>query len=442
MVTASIDRPRPLAYGVAIPMPRRVVDFRPHPAADAAVPDAYAATQADESARKPKAPRRTRQRSAVAAAAVSAASVLEGQATATPPDKALAATLSGPEETWAPAPTRARKHRPDPFGERLLALEREIDEALTRAGGMVDHGLATLARSAAEELLAFYADLARAFMSGGVGEAFIRLRMIGTAERVDDFGCDSAFRARIAPALRFLYERWWRIEISGADNVPLSGRVLLVANHSGGFFPYDGLMLAQALREHHPDGGREVRPLIEDFIYHFPFLGPLMVRAGAVRASAENAERLLSREQAIAVFPEGAKGVGKYYRERYRLQRFGRGGFVTLAMRTTAPLVPVAVIGGEEIHPVVAKWQWLARVLNLPYFPITPTFPWLGLLGLVPLPTKWRIVFGAPIDLAAQHGARAYEDDLLVNRLKEQVREHIQRMLIEGLRARDSVFSG
>ena len=423
-------------------MSRRVVDFRPHPTADAAVPGAHTATQAGESEREPKARRRTRRRSAVTAAAISAASVLEGQAAAAPFDQPVAATIPGPEERPPPAPPRARKHRPDPFGERLRALEREIDEVLVRAGGTVDHGLATVARDAAEELLAFYADLARAFMSGGVGEAFIRLRMIGTAERVDDFGYDSAFRARIAPVLRFLYERWWRVELSGADNVPLTGRVLLVANHSGGFLPYDGLMIAHALSEHHPGGGREVRPLIEDFIYHFPFLGPLMVRAGAVRASAENAERLLSREQALAVFPEGAKGIGKYYRDRYRLQRFGRGGFVTLAMRTAAPLVPVAVIGGEEIHPVVAKWQWLARVLNLPYFPVTPTFPWLGLLGLLPLPTKWRIVFGAPIDLAAQHGPRAYEDDLLVNRLKEQVRERIQRMLIEGLRARDSVFSG
>jgi 1-acyl-sn-glycerol-3-phosphate acyltransferase len=201
-------------------------------------------------------------------------------------------------------------------------------------------------------------------------------------------------------------------------------------------------MLAYGVRAHYPGGGREVRPLIEDFVYRFPFLGPLLARAGAVRASAANAERLLRAEQALAVFPEGAKGVGKYYRERYRLQRFARGGFVTLALRSAAPIVPVAVIGGEEIHPIIAKWHGLARLLNLPYFPVTPTFPWLGALGLVPLPTKWRIVFGPALDLAAEHGPGADEDDLLVNRLKEQVRDRIQRMLIDALRGRQSVFTG
>ncbi len=337
-----------------------------------------------------------------------------------------------------------RRNRPtvDPFAERLRALEREIDEALARAGGSVDGGLLMRARGAAEELIAFYADLARAFARGGAYDVFIRVRMIGTADEVDDFGYDGGFRQQIAPLVRFLYDRWWRVELLGVDNVPASGRVLLVANHGGALFPYDALMLAHGIAEHRPGGGRELRPLIEDFVYHFPFVGPALARAGMVRASQENAERLLAREAAVAVFPEGAKGLGKYYRERYRLQRFGRGGFVTLAMRSTAPIVPVAIIGSEEVHPVIAKWQWLARLLDLPYFPVTPTFPWLGLAGLIPLPTKWRVIFGAPIDLAAEYGPSAHEDDLLVNRLKEQVRDRIQRMIIDGLRGRDSVFTG
>ncbi|MBI3768174.1 MAG: 1-acyl-sn-glycerol-3-phosphate acyltransferase [Deltaproteobacteria bacterium] len=337
------------------------------------------------------------------------------------------------------APRVTRDPAADPFTERLRALEREIDEVLAGVGPSAERGVVTVTRDAAEELLAFYADLARAFRRGGVGEVIIRLRMIGTADHVDDFGYDAAFAARVAPVLEFLYDQWWRVELSGAEHVPTKGRVLLVGNHSGGFFPYDGLIMAHGLRTRH---GREVRPLIEDFAYHFPGIGPLLARLGAVRASAENAARLLAREHAIAVFPEGAKGVGKYYRERYRLQRFARGGFVTLALRTGAPLVPVTIIGGEEIHPVIAKWQGLARILRVPYFPVTPTFPWLGLLGLVPLPTKWRIVFGAPLDLAAEHGRDAADDDLLVNRLKERVREHIQRMIVEALRTRDSVFAG
>ena len=339
---------------------------------------------------------------------------------------------------------RARDARPAPdrFAEQLRALEREIDEALARAGGSVDGGVVMRAREVAEEVVAFYADLARAFGQGGLEALFVRLRMIGTADEVDEFGYDPGFRAQIAPLLRFLYDRWWRVELLGVDNVPASGRVLLVANHAGALFPYDALMLAHALAEHYPAGSREVRPLVEDFVYHFPVVGPLLARAGVVRASQDNAERLLTRESAVAVFPEGAKGLGKYYRERYRLQRFGRGGFVTLAMRSAAPLVPVAIIGAEEVHPVIAKWQWLARLLDLPYFPVTPTFPWLGVAGLIPLPTKWRIIVGAPIDVAAEHGSGAHEDELLVNRIKEQVRDRIQRMVIDGLRERDSVFAG
>jgi len=360
------------------------------------------------------------------------------------------ASVDGTSATRATKSKRRRKPRrargatsgSDPFSERLRALEREIDDALAGAAAFEEHGVVNGARDAVEELLAFYADLARAFRSGGAREMLIRLRMIGTADHVDGFGYDAAFAARVAPLLELLYARWWRVELAGAEHVPAEGRAIVVANHSGGFFPYDALMLAHALRTRRPGGGRDVRPLVEDSAYRFPGLGPILARVGAVRASAENAARLLAHEHAVAVFPEGAKGVGKYYRERYRLQRFARGGFVTLALRSGAPLVPVAIIGAEEIHPILAKWQWLARLLNVPYFPVTPTFPWLGLLGLVPLPTKWRIVFGAPLDLAAEHGADAADDDLLVNRLRERVREQIQTMIVDALRARDSVFTG
>ena len=346
-----------------------------------------------------------------------------------------------------PTPRRRRRRRSkaaDPhevFGARLRDLEREIDEALAYAGGASDYEMGSWLRGAAEDVLGFYADLGRAFMRNGLAGAFVRLRMIGTAESVDEFGCDPAFAARIAPLTRALYGQWWRVETSGLERVPLTGRLMLVGNHSGGLFPYDGMMVAEALRAHHPDGGRDARPLVEDFVYQMPFLGPLLARAGVVRASFQNARRLLTREQAVIAFPEGAKGLGKYYRDRYRLQRFARGGFVSLALQTRAPLVPVAVVGAEEIHPVVARWEWAARGLDLPYFPVTPTFPWLGLLGLVPLPTKWRIVFGAPIDLAGQFGPDAHRDELLVNRIKEDVRERIQRMVVAALSERGSVFT-
>jgi 1-acyl-sn-glycerol-3-phosphate acyltransferase len=348
------------------------------------------------------------------------------------------------EPASAPRPKRRRRRADadhEAFGRRLLELEREIDEVLAGLGAAGDYEVGAWLRGAAEEVLGFYADLGRAFMQGGLGAAFVRLRMLGTAESVDEFGYDAAFQARLAPLIRLLYEQWWRVEASGLDHVPLSGRLLLVGNHSGGLFPYDGVMIAEALRAHHPGGGRDARPLVEDFVYHMPFLGPVLARAGIVRASSQNARRLLAREQAVIAFPEGAKGLGKYYRDRYRLQRFARGGFVSLALQTGAPLVPVAVVGAEEIHPVLARWDWAARGLDLPYFPLTPTFPWLGFAGLVPLPTKWRIVFGAPIDLAGQHGPDAHRDDLLVNRLKEEIRERIQRMVVAALAERQSVFT-
>jgi 1-acyl-sn-glycerol-3-phosphate acyltransferase len=326
------------------------------------------------------------------------------------------------------------------FGARLRELEREIDEALAHAGAAGGYDPAAWLRDAGEDLLGFYADLGRAFMRGGLAGAFVRLRMIGTAGAVDDFGYDASFDARLAPLRQALYDHWWRVDAAGLEHVPLTGRLLLVGNHSGGMFPYDGVMIAEALRTRHPGGGRLARPLVEDFVYQAPFLGPLLARAGMVRASSQNARRLLQRDEAVIAFPEGAKGLGKYYRDRYRLQRFARGGFVSLALQTGAPLVPVAVVGAEEIHPVLARWQWLARGLDLPYFPVTPTFPWLGVLGLVPLPTKWRIVFGPPIDLAGQYGPDAHRDELLVNRLKEEVRERVQRMVVAALADRASVF--
>jgi len=187
---------------------------------------------------------------------------------------------------------------------------------------------------------------------------------------------------------------------------------------------------------------RQVRPLVEDFIFHFPFLGTSLNRIGCVRACPENAERLLRHGQVVAVFPEGIKGIGKLYRHRYQLQRFGRGGFVKLALQTGAPIIPAAIIGSEEIHPMLGRFTWLAKYLGIPYVPLTPTFPWLGALGTVPLPVKWQIRFGEPIDLAGQHGAAAAGDRILVNRLTEQVRSTIQSMVDAALRARRSILFG
>jgi 1-acyl-sn-glycerol-3-phosphate acyltransferase len=212
-----------------------------------------------------------------------------------------------------------------------------------------------------------------------------------------------------------------------------------VANHSG-TLPFDGMMLRRAVRREHPQH-RDVRWLAEDGIFHFPFLGSFTNRVGAVRACQENAERLLEQNALVAVFPEGVKGIAKLFKDRYRLQRFGRGGFVKLGLRTRTPVVPVAIVGGEEANPMLSRIDYLTRALGIPYLPVTPTFPWLGPLGLLPAPTKWKIFFGEPIDLQG-YGAESVDDELLVGRLTEQVRGEIQQTLDRALGDRRSVWFG
>jgi 1-acyl-sn-glycerol-3-phosphate acyltransferase len=259
------------------------------------------------------------------------------------------------------------------------------------------------------------------------------------SEEVDEFGLDPVYEKRLRPLIELLYKHYFRVETHGIENIPHDGRCILVANHSG-VLPYDGLIVRTAVRLEH-DEKREVRWLAEDFIYHLPFLGAFMNRIGAVRACQENAERLLKQERAILVFPEGIKGIGKLYRDKYRLQRFGRGGFIKLALRTQAPLIPVSIIGAEESAPMLYRIEYLTQALGLPFVPVTPTFPLLGPLGLVPAPTKWKITFGKPIHLT-EHGAEAADDALLVGRIADRVRSEIQSSLDKGVQSRKSVWFG
>jgi 1-acyl-sn-glycerol-3-phosphate acyltransferase len=266
------------------------------------------------------------------------------------------------------------------------------------------------------------------------------LAMRHRSDVVDEFGRDPAYSARMEPWVEFLYSRYFRVQTEGIAHVPDSGRALLVCNHSG-TLPYDGIMLMHAVRKEHP-ARRDVRPLVEDFVFHFPYLGTVINRIGGVRACQENARRLLDADKLVAVFPEGVKGMGKLYKQRYQLQRFGRGGFVKLALRARTPIVPVAIVGAEEAHPMLARVSWLAKTVGVPYVPVTPTFPWLGPLGLVPLPSRWRLQFGEPIDLAADYGPEAADDRILVNKLAEDVRSRIQEMIDAALGERKSVLFG
>jgi len=249
-----------------------------------------------------------------------------------------------------------------------------------------------------------------------------------------DSGYDPAFVERTAPLLEFLWTRYFRVLLLGIENIPDDGAALLVGNHSGGI-PYDGAMLLHGIRRNHPRH-RHVRPLVANFAFRSGWMANVVARVGCVRASMETALPMLTRGELVAVFPEGLRGVGKMYRERYRLARFGRGGFVRLAREAQVPLLPVAIVGAEEIHPVIGKITRFAEPLGIPYIPITPTFPWLGPLGLLPVPTKWTIQIGPPVAPPPQDGEKE------TPRVAEIVRSAIDGMIADLLAQRRSILFG
>ena len=269
------------------------------------------------------------------------------------------------------------------------------------------------------------------------GFSFLRRRVTGEYE-VDDFGYDAELTDEVLMSLvRPVYEKYFRVEVRGVENLPAEGGALVVANHSG-TLPWDGLMLQVAVHDHHP-AERNLRLLAADLVFMLPVVNELARKAGHTLACSEDAERLLERGEIVGVMPEGFKGIGKPFSDRYKLQRFGRGGFVSTALKAGAPIVPCSIVGAEEIYPMLGNSRTLARLLGIPYFPITPTFPLLGPLGAVPLPTKWTIQFGEPIPTDG-YPAEAAEDPMLMFNLTDQVRETIQHTLYKLLVQRRSVF--
>jgi 1-acyl-sn-glycerol-3-phosphate acyltransferase len=255
----------------------------------------------------------------------------------------------------------------------------------------------------------------------------------------DEWGLDWEFVDAMRPFLRFLYRVYWRVETTGLEHVPVQGRALLVAHHSGQL-PWDGVMIGMAILTEHP-AQRLVRTLYAALLARLPYVAPMLARLGQVLATVDNGTRLLEQDELVVVFPEGYKGVGKTFRDRYRLARFGRGGFVRMALSTGAPIIPVSVVGAEETYITLAKVPTLSRITGVPYLPITLTFPLFGLLGFVPLPTKWTIDFGEPIPLD-HYGPNAADDLVLVTQLSDQVRNTIQEMLHSRLAQRRSLFFG
>lgn len=267
---------------------------------------------------------------------------------------------------------------------------------------------------------------------------FFKRRMSGNYT-LDPFGMDRDLIEVARPFLNFMYRSWWRVTTEGLEHVPAAGRALLVGNHSG-VLPWDGAMITVAVAEDHPaQNQRLVRSLYLHWFSTLPFIAPALAALGNVPGIPENAVRLLERDELVCVFPEGVKGVGKLFKDRYQLARFGRGGFVQAAIRARAPIVPVAVVGAEEIYPMLANAEPVARTFGMPFFPITPFFPWLGPLGVIPLPTRWSITFCEPLATDMYDPAEA-DNPLTVLGLSELVRSRIQETINAKLVARRSIF--
>lgn len=256
----------------------------------------------------------------------------------------------------------------------------------------------------------------------GIVEAFLAGLGVSGGSELDAFGHDSQLERAAMPAIDFLYRSWWRVEVQGADQLP-TGASVLVSNHSGAL-PFDGPMLARAIERERTDL-RKPRWLVEDQIFHAPFLGTIVNRLGAVRACPENALALLGERRPVIVFPEGVQGIGKPVRERYQLKRLGRGGFAKVAVRAGAPIVPVAVIGPEDAMPLLARLP--GRMFGVPYVPLMPP----------PLPAKWIIRFGAPISVEGKTREATEEIQPLV----DATRQAIETMLGELQRQRPSAFA-
>jgi 1-acyl-sn-glycerol-3-phosphate acyltransferase len=257
-------------------------------------------------------------------------------------------------------------------------------------------------------------------VAGLVGQMkSIYARLTSVIETDDEFGMDPVFVGMLRPVFKFLYNDWWRVTVSGIKNIPQKGPAIIVANH-GGMLPFDAVMLNMAVYNSHKNR-RNVRFLVADFVDNFPVLSLFIQRAGGVKASHENAHRLLSQGEVICVFPEGTHGIGKLYNERYRLKEFGRGGVIKLARSSNAPVIPTAIIGAEDIYPVIWKFEEFGKKIGLPFFPVTPTFPLFGLFGLIPYPSKWSITFGPQMKCAKSRKP--------VDKLTSELKTEIQKMI-------------
>lgn len=329
---------------------------------------------------------------------------------------------------------------PGDGGLRRAAPQRDAPTSTARAGAPAASATAPGgSRTEATSVLDALAEV----LGDGLGDhleqvaEFVRRRFTGDYE-VDEYGLDPHLTDNVLmPLCLPLYRHWWRVASHGRDHLP-DGGGLVVANHAG-TLPADGVMLHVDLWE---ATGRHPRELGADLVFETPFIGHLARKSGATRAGNADADALLARGELVAVFPEGFKGLGKPFSNRYQLARFGRGGFVATALRAGVPILPTAIVGSEEIYPLIWDARQVANALGLPYFPIVAQLlavPFIGPLGLLPLPSKWSITYGDPIDTSGL-GAGAADDPMVVFDLADQVRATIQQMLTTIVMGRQTVF--
>jgi 1-acyl-sn-glycerol-3-phosphate acyltransferase len=362
-----------------------------------------------------------------------------------PPTTRPTTPARAPERPARPArPSRSK--RPEPAAQVSAPASRAVPTS-TESGAVLRYLVESVVEAVVAEGRRAGVDDIEDRVAAAL--AFLRRRLTGDYV-VDEMGFDPELTEALLPVLRPLYRSGFRVEVRGIENIPAEGGALVVANHSGAI-ALDAVMTQLAVHDEHPSH-RHLRLLGADLVFALPVVGELARKTGTTLAAHADAERLLRSGELVGVWPEGFKGIGKPFSERYKLQRFGRGGFVSAALATQVPIVPCSIVGAEEIYPIIGNMKTLARLLGLPYLPVTPTFPWLGPLGLVPLPSKWIIEFGTPIDTtthapsagleaAGQPTAGADPDDpMIVFDLTDQVRETIQQTLYALLMQRRSVF--
>ena len=362
-----------------------------------------------------------------------------GEGDARPPTSPAAArSRRAPTLTSTPTAPSSSTVRAalDSAAARVTAAERRVDAVLDGGEARLQD-LASRAGvpSAPGELREAIARLLPA-VKGRLSQALDLLRILEPPDRLERFGMDPRFAERFDVVVEVLYSLWWRVLVLDAARVPAKGPAVIVANHAG-TVPWDAFVLRHALRREHP-ARRDLRPLLDDAECDLPVIGAAAVRYGAVRATAEAAHAVLSAGGLVSVFPEGSAVARKPWRDRYRIQRFGRGGFVKVAIRAGAPIVPCAIVGSEEASPAISRTGWLAERLGLPMVPGTSSLR-LGTAALLPLPARWVLRFGEPVDVSGLDPGAA-DDPATVGPIAERLRRTLQAMLDESVAARTSVF--